>query len=257
VSEESAAVGELCEQLAVVVAALAQRDAVIAQLRAENAELRRQLGLNSRNSSKPPSTDGLAKPAPKSLRRRKPGGQPGYPGSRLEQVGGPDEVLRHEPRPCGGCGSGLEGAVLVGVRRRQVFDIPPIAVRVIEQQLVERRCGCGTVTAGQAPEGVGAPVQYGPRIGAIMVYLYVGQFLSKASTATALAELFGTPVSSGTVASMSARAAGRARRVHRAGPRQDRRIRGRALRRDRAAGRGQAALGALGLHRQVLADHRA
>ncbi len=198
------------EQLAVVVAAQAQRDAVIAELRAENAELRRQLGLNSRNSSKPPSTDGLAKRAPKSLRRpsgRKPGGQPGHPGSRLEQVSAPDEVVRHEPRACGGCGSGLEGAAQVGVRQRQVFDIPPIAVRVVEHQLIERRCDCGAVTAGQAPEGVGAPVQYGPRIAAIMVYLYVGQFLSKARTAAALAELFGTPVSPGTVASMTARAA--------------------------------------------------
>jgi len=160
---------ELREQLAVVVAASAQRDVLIAQLQADNAqlqadnaELRRQLGLNSRNSSRPPSSDGLAKPAPKSLRRRsgrKPGGQPGHPGSRLEQVSAPDEVLRHEPVACGGCGSGLDGAVQVGVRRRQVFDIPPIAVRVVEHQLIERRCGCGCVTAARAPEGVGAPVQ--------------------------------------------------------------------------------------------------
>ena len=217
-SEESGAVVELREQLAVVVAASAQRDVVVARLQAENArlqaenvELRRQLGLNSRNSSKPPSSDGLAKPAPKSLRRRsgrKPGGQPGHPGSRLEQVSAPDEVVGHEPRACAGCGSGLDDAAQVGVRRRQVFDIPPISVRVIEHQLIERRCGCGCVTAGAAPEGVGAPVQYGPRIAAIMVYLYVGQFLSKARTATALAELFGTPVSAGTVAAVTARAAG-------------------------------------------------
>lgn len=201
----------LREQLAVVVAALAQRDVVIEALRAENAELRRQLGLTSKNSSKPPSTDGLAKPAPKSLRGRsgrKPGGQPGHPGSRLEQVSAPDEVLRHEPVACSGCCSDLVGAAEVGVRRRQVFDIPPIAVRVVEHQLIERRCGCGRVTTGLAPDGVGAPVQYGPRIAAIMVYLYVGQFLSKARTAQALAELFGTPVSAGTVATMTTRAAG-------------------------------------------------
>lgn len=80
VPEGSAAVAELREQLAVVVAALAWQDAVIVELRAEIVELRRQVGLNSRNSSKPPSSDGLAKPAPKSLRRRsgrKPGGQAG------------------------------------------------------------------------------------------------------------------------------------------------------------------------------------
>ena len=58
-----------------------------------------------------------------------------------------------------------------------------------------------------APEGVTAPVDYGPRITAIILYLYVGQFLSKKRTAAALAELFGTPVSEGTVARMTRRAA--------------------------------------------------
>jgi hypothetical protein len=74
---------------------------VIAQLRAEVAELKRQLGQNSSNSSRPPSSDSpFAKPAPKSLRGksgRKPGGQSGHPGSTLAQVVGPDETLRHEP----------------------------------------------------------------------------------------------------------------------------------------------------------------
>jgi transposase len=88
----------------------------------------------------------------------------------------------------------------VGREHRQVFDIPPISVRVTEHQLIKRRCGCGTTTSAEAPEGVAAPVQYGPRITAIIVYLDVGQFLSKKRTAAALAELFGTPVSQGTVA---------------------------------------------------------
>jgi hypothetical protein len=93
------------------------------------------------------------------------------------------------------------------VERRQVFDLPPITVRVIEHQLIARRCVCGTTTCGTAPAGVLAPVQYGPRITAIILYLYVGQFLSKKRTAAALAELFGTPVSHGTVATMTRRAA--------------------------------------------------
>ena len=91
--------------------------------------------------------------------------------------------------------------------RRQVFDLPPMTVRVIEHQLIARRCGCGATTCGAAPEGVAAPVQYGPRITAIILYLYVGQFLSKKRTAQALAELFGTPISDATMASMTARAA--------------------------------------------------
>ena len=109
--------------------------------------------------------------------------------------------------------AGAVGTIWAGRRRwaettGEVFDIPPISVRVSEHQLIKRRCGCGTVTSAQAPEGVSAPVQYGPRITAIIVYLYVGQFLSKKRTAAALAELFGTPVSQGTVAAMTTRAAG-------------------------------------------------
>jgi len=183
----------------------------IDQLEAEVAELKRQLGQNSRNSSKPPSSDSpFVKPAPKSLRRRsgrKPGGQPGHPGSTLALVADPDERLRHEPGACDGCGAGLAQAPEVGVERRQVFDLPPISVRVVEHQLVARRCRCGATTCGMAPEGVVAPVQYGPRITAIILYLYVGQFLSKKRTAAALAELFGTPVSEGTVAAVTKRAA--------------------------------------------------
>src|ERR1022692_182782 len=99
--------------------------------------------------------------------------------------------------------------VCPAVERRQCFDLPPAAVEVTEHQLVERECGCGHATKGDAPAGVDAPVQYGPRIAAIIVYLYAGQFLSRQRTAHALAELFGIPLSSGTVAALTARAAGR------------------------------------------------
>jgi transposase len=203
------------EELAAENAALRETiedlQAMVRGLRAEVAELRRRLGQDSSNSSKPPSTDSpFAKPAPKSLRRRsgrKPGGQPGHPGSTLSMVADPDEVQRHEPRRCGGCGHDLAGCPEAAVERRQVFDLPPMAVRVTEHQLVARRCGCGATTGATAPDGVTAPVQYGPRITAIILYLYVGQFLSKKRTAQALAELFGTPVSEGTVAAMTERAA--------------------------------------------------
>jgi transposase len=184
---------------------------VVDVLRAEVAELKRQLGQHSRNSSRPPSSDSpFSRPAPKSLRRksgRKPGGQPGHPGSTLALVDNPNERKRHEPGPCTGCGASLADAPEVGMERRQVFDLPPMTVRVIEHQLIARRCGCGRTSCGAAPAGVAAPVQYGPRITAIVLYLYVGQFLSKKRTAQALAELFGTPVCEGTVASMTARAA--------------------------------------------------
>lgn len=126
------------------------------------------------------------------------------------QVADPDRVVRHEPDRCGGCGAGLSRAPETGVECRQVFDIPPIRVQVSEHRIITRRCrGCGRVTTGRAPVGVDAPVCYGPNATAVGVYLYAGQFLSRQRTAQALSELFGTPVSAGTVSAFAARAADR------------------------------------------------
>ena len=198
---------ELAALVVEQVRVIAELRARVAVLEAENAELRRRLGMNSTNSSKPPSSDSpFVKPAPRSLRGRsgrKPGGQPGHPGSTLALVADPHERRRHEPGPCTGCGASLVDAPEVGVERRQVFDLPPMAVRVTEHQLIARRCGCDTTTCGAAPDGVSAPVQYGPRVTAIILYLYAGQFLSKKRTAVALAELFGTPVCDTTVATVT------------------------------------------------------
>jgi transposase len=175
------------------------------------ADLEAQLRQNSRNSSKPPSSDSpFVKPTPKSLRSksgRKPGGQAGHEGRTLMRVERPDRVIPHEPRRCGGCGGGLRAAAVVGMDARQVFDIPKITVKVVEHQVISRQCDCGVVSTGAAPDGITAPVSYGPNVAAICTYLYTGQFLSKARTADALAELFGTPLSAGTVASLSKRMA--------------------------------------------------
>jgi transposase len=193
------------DELAALVVALQAR---IAEQDAQIAELRRQLTASSRNSSKPPSADGLDKPAPKSLRGRsgrKPGGQSGHEGRTLRQVQRPDEVVVHEPGGCADCGAELAAdGRPARVIRRQVFDIPQIAVRVVEHRLVARRCRCGTLTTAA---GVAAPVQYGPHAAAIAVYLCLGQHLPVARTAGLLAELFGTPMSAGTVAAWTARAA--------------------------------------------------
>jgi len=197
------------EQLAALVAA---QERIIAQLQARIAELERQLAASSRNSSRPPSSDGLDKPAPKSLRGRsgrKPGGQPGHEGRTLRQVEKPDEVVVHEPGACAGCGADLPAdGEPVRVFCRQVFDIPKINVRVVEHQLVARRCRCGTLTCAAGPAGAPAPVQYGPHAAAIAVYLCLGQHLPIERTAGLLAEVFGTPMSPGTVAAWTARAAG-------------------------------------------------
>jgi len=201
---------ELRAHIVTLNSRIVEQDAHIARQDARIADLERQASSTSRNSSKPPSSDGLGKPNPKSLRGksgRKPGGQSGHPGKTLEQVAKPNTVVRHTPARCAGCGAGLTRAPEVAVARRQVFDLPPIAIRVTEHELVSRLCRCGVTTTAKDPAGVNAPVQYGPRIKAIMVYLHMGQYLSKNRTAKAMSELFDTPVSDGTVSSATARAA--------------------------------------------------
>jgi len=201
-------------ELADALTALEQARAELAEARERIAELEARLRQNPRNSSRPPSGEGLGKPAPRprSLRKRngrKPGGQDGHKGTTLAQVARPDREVRHEPGCCGRCGAGLAGRPVTGVDRRQVFDLEPVRAEVTEHQLIERQCGCGHRTKGAAPPGAEAPVQYGPRTAAIIVYLHAGQFLTKQRTALALGELFGVPLSSGTVAALTARAAGR------------------------------------------------
>jgi len=97
----------------------------LATARDRIVELEARVNKNSRNSSKPPSSDGLAKPSPKSLRRqgvRRPGGQDGHQGATLAQVARPDVEVVHEPGPCSGCGCSLQGRPVTGVQRRQLFE---------------------------------------------------------------------------------------------------------------------------------------
>jgi len=209
---ETPSIVELLERLVALEQAVAARDARIEALEAENAELRRRLGQTPRNSNMPPSSQGLDKPAPKSLRGRsgrRAGGQDGHLGRTLRQVDDPDETVRHEPAACAGCGHGLADAVLVAVTRRQVFEIPQVTAGVVEHQLVARRCGCAVVTCAAAPDGVDAPVQYGPRLTAVVIYLLVAQFGAQKRVAQAVSDLFGVPISQGSVAAMTARAARR------------------------------------------------
>lgn len=175
----------------------------VGALEAEAVELKRRLAQNSRNSSRPPSSDGLAKPpAPKSLRGRsgrKPGGQHGHEGHRLERVEHPDEVIVHTPVLCGGCGNDLAGGDLVGEEARQVFDLLPVRLTVSEHRCQRRRCGCGHVTGAAFPAGVGAPTQYGPRVRALAVYLTVAQHLPYQRAATLLGDWLGAPLSPATL----------------------------------------------------------
>jgi transposase len=190
--------------------------ALIAALRAENeslmariAELERQLGLNSSNSGKPPSSDGLKKPARvTSLRERsakKPGGQKGHKGETLRQVADPDDVVDHYPSACSGCGAGLDPDTSVGHSARQVFDLPePEPLVVTEHRAHDCRCpACGAKTRAAFPDGVNAPVQYGTRIGAFVLYLLHYQLLPEKRLVELLADLLGVKLVTATIARIS------------------------------------------------------
>jgi transposase len=112
-------------------------------------------------------------------------------------------VIRHEPSCCAGCERGLAGAPEAGVIRRQVTEIPLVRTEVTEHRLIGRVCGCGAVTWGKAPDGVTAPVQYGPRAVALGVYLWHGQFLSRDRARAAMADMFGCAPSAGALAAMT------------------------------------------------------
>jgi transposase len=189
------AVVDLVEKL---VARLDGQQEMIASLTARVNELEDRLAKNSRNSSKPPSSDGITKPKPKSLRgksAKKPGGQKGHPGTTLSWAENPEHVLVHSPEECEGCGKSLsEVDEAWGYERRQVVDIPPfLALEVTEHRARRKRCrGCGSVTTAPFPVEAGARgVGYGPRIEALSVYLMGYQLLPYERTSELLEDLFG------------------------------------------------------------------
>ena len=207
--------GELAGQARAMVLLTGENEALrgqVTRLVEENLELRRRLASNSGNSHRPPSSDGYAKPAPRSRRQpsdRPSGGQPGHPGMTLRQVQFPDAVVVHTPPVCAGCGGLLAKAPVTSTEARQVFDLPPIALHVVEHRLQHRRCDCGAVTMADPPGGVGAPTQYGPGVRALACYLLAAQHLPLARTAELLAQVVGAPVSQGTLAGWYADAADR------------------------------------------------
>jgi len=147
-----------------------------AQLQAQVDKLEARLSKNSSNSSKPPSSDGLKKPAPKSRRekgKRKSGGQVGHKGETLAMVATPDEVVVHRLEVCGHCHSDLSGVAVEAVVKRQVFDIPPIRLRVTEHQAEVKHCPvCCQTDRAVFPQGVSAPTQYGSNLLAQAAYLH-------------------------------------------------------------------------------------
>ena len=198
-----------------LIALLLAQEARLAEQAARLAELERRLGLNSGNSGKPPSSDGLAKPVRVSSLRaasgKKPGGQKGHPGETLRRTATPDATIDHYPAACAACGEPLTAALATDYVARQVLDLPePQPLIVTEHRAHGCRCAtCGTNTRAAFPAGVTAPVQYGPRIAAFVVYLLHSQLLPEKRLAALMADLFGVNLVTATIARISQDCAGR------------------------------------------------
>src|ERR1019366_1513569 len=157
----------LAVRLAEAYRLIGELTAQAGRLSARVEHLERQARKDSSTSSRPPSSDSpyKKKGSDRSLRergKRRPGKQPGDPGSTMSLVDDPDERIECPPAACRGCGAGLAGAPVTAQRRHQVTDIEP-APEVTEYMAQAKECaGCGTVTAGELPAHVRARASYGP-----------------------------------------------------------------------------------------------
>jgi transposase len=217
---ESLSRQELLALLAARDEALAVRDARIDALLVQVGELTAQvqalvlkLGKDSSNSSKPPSSDGPGRrPRGGSSRKasgRRPGKQPGDPGTALKLVDDPDERIGIPAPAACGCGSSLVEEPVIGVRRRQVHDLPEIPAPVVVEYAAEVKCcpGCSVNVVGQFPAGVNAPTQYGPEITSRVADVVLGHHVPVRRSTILVMELLGMSVSTGFAAGLRGRAA--------------------------------------------------
>jgi len=182
-------------------------------LASANALHQTRLALNSTNSSKPPSSDGLRKkPATLNLRKKTgkmPGGQPKHKGHNLKWNDNPGIINNCKLGLCV-CGHDVSGVATEQVAARQVHDIPPPpALEVTEHRVHSAICpNCGTKVVGQFPPGVDGPVQYGPRISSWIIYFACEQYIPLKRLASTMQALFGVKISEGTLVNKMRRFAG-------------------------------------------------
>lgn len=180
-----------------------QQQTEIGSLTARVKELEDRLATNSRNSSKPPSSDGFSKQT-RSLRQassRKSGAQTGHKGKTLALLDTPDCQLIHHPVQCSRCGSSLlDATAQLCPERRQVFDLPPLRLQVIEHKVSLKQCpDCDQQNLGSFPQSVPSAASYGAGVKSLLVYLHKQHFIPSQRSCEIFANLFAQPLAQGTL----------------------------------------------------------
>jgi len=184
-----------------LVKRIAELEALLAAALARIVDLEEQLRQNSRNSSRPPSSDMGRRKVPKEAKGRKPGGQPGHAGTMREPVP-PDqvgEVVDQDPETCANCGAPLEAAPRMDADIRQILETPELRAFVREFRLWKKRCPkCGGFTRGKMPPG-SPKGAFGPRLQATVAMLS-GRFrLSRREVQALMRLMAGVELSLGSV----------------------------------------------------------
>lgn len=187
---------ELIKDLFLLVAELQEE---VAALGSEVKDLKSQLGKTSKNSNKPPSSDGYRKAAKIPKEKHSKGGQKGHKGNTLKFSKEVDIVIKHEPGACD-CGSNVDPSSTYLKEIRQVFDLPEPKLEVLEHQVFEGSCSCcGKKVTGSFPAAVKGPVQYGSGVKALVGLLSNQSHLSYAQISSIFKELFGYKINGSTL----------------------------------------------------------
>lgn len=208
--EENRTLKALAAELLPLREVVTQQALLIAQLQQRVQVLEEREAKDSHNSHWPPSSDRFVR-QPRSLRKKsgkQTGGQPGHEGTTLRWQACPDEVIVHPVTHCAACQQDLQAIPPLQMERRQVVDVPAPQLWVVEHQAEQKQCpACQQITVACFPPEVAAPLQYGPRLGAIAVYLVQQQLLPWGRACEILGDLLGAPLSEGTLASLIERCA--------------------------------------------------
>ena len=196
-------------------ARIAELSAEIASLNQIIRELKEQINKNSKNSSKPPSSDGLKKPAVnknKSLREssgKKQGAQEGHDGVHLSVISDPDHIENHMHSDCTGCPHRAKclSKACIKETRHEVDAV--VTVDLTAHNAIEvRECPLhGGVKTGSFPENIKATVQYGKNLQAMVVAFNTVGAVSINRTHEILSSVFNIPLATGTIKNMVTRCA--------------------------------------------------